>query len=339
MRRALLPFALLLAACQNAPITVPDVDRPPVAAQAEPADWRALLPGQLDAVRASVARYRDIEAAKRDGWKPFAGGADEPLMGQHWYSEDPALDYVSGAPIDLTRPNNLMYTEMDGRMVLTGAAFVVRLGPNDAVPAGFAGPQDRWHVHDFVDAINAATEERPFLRFLANGWLKDTYFRKSDDRARLAMVHVWTENDNPDGVFADYDRTLPYRKLGLGEAYWRGRTVEAAKGLVLATSNGCDNTMGGALWIADASGRQTRELERACADEAARLRAVLDSRPSPDGLDRAARAAWTGYDREWTRVLTPEQRDRVAAMSEHGPGTGHGDHGDGHGGHSHGMDD
>lgn len=317
---------------------MPDVDRPPVPAQREPANWRAMLPGQLDTVRATVARYRDINVAMREGWKPFAGGADEPLMGQHWYSKDPGLDYVAGGPIDLGRPNNLMYTDINGEMVLTGAAFVVRLGPRDAVPAGFAGPEDRWHVHDFVDAINAATEDRPIVRYLANDWLEDTYFRRGDDRARLAMVHVWTEGDNPDGVFADYDRTLPYRKLGLGETYWRRRSVEAAKGLVLATEDGCENTMGGALWIADASGKQKRALERSCADEAARLRNVLGGRPSPDALDRAANAAWTSYDGVWKRVLTPEQRARVSAMSEHGPGTEHGDsygHGESHAHHGH----
>ena len=155
--RALLPLtACLLAACQTAPIAPPAPDRPPVRAAAEPADWQAVLPRQLDVARQAAPRYRDVRVAEAEGWKPFGGGTEEPLMGTHYWSED-APDYVAGDVIDPARPNNLMYAEVDGETVLTGLAFVVRIAPGDDLPAGFAGPRDRWHAHDFVDAINAAT--------------------------------------------------------------------------------------------------------------------------------------------------------------------------------------
>ena len=330
--RLVLPASLgvLLAACQTAPIQPPAPDRPPMRAAAEPSDWQALLPRQLDAARAAAARYRDVEVARAEGWKPFGGGTEEPLMGTHYWSET-APDYVAGDAIDPARPNNLMYAEVDGETVLTGLAFVVRIAPGDALPAGFAGPEDRWHAHDFVDAINAATEERPLLRGLAARWLDDTYFAKGDANARLAMVHVWTEHANPDGVFADVDRTLPYRKLGLTPRYWRGASVEAARGLHLATPDGCRETFGAQAWIGNVSGAQEREVAAACIDAARVLKTALGA--EPDVLNRAAERAWTDYRAAYERVLSPEQRARIAAMTEHG------DHGGGHGdGHHDGTD-
>ncbi|WP_298913764.1 hypothetical protein [uncultured Algimonas sp.] len=320
-----LAVALGLAACQSAPIQLPSAPRAPVTAEPEPANWRQLLPDQIEQVRAAAARYRDFDVAQRDGWKPF--GDEEPLMGRHYYIENPAYDYVAGEPIDFSRPNNLIYADFGAGPTLTGVAYVVRLGPDDALPAGFAGPQDRWHVHDMVGIINAATEERPFIRGLAQRWLKDRYFKRGDDRARLAMVHVWTETDNPDGLFADYDRTIPYRKLGLTADHWRGRSVTAARGLHLATPDGCEQTYEAKAWVADTSGKQNRTIMSACRDAAGRLRAVLAGGPSPERLDGAALRAWDDYSRAYDTVLSPAQKARINAMSEHGP--------DAHHGHSH----
>ena len=35
-----------------------------------------------------------------------------------------------------------MYANINGRMTLTGVAFVVRIGADESVPSGFAGPKD-----------------------------------------------------------------------------------------------------------------------------------------------------------------------------------------------------
>ena len=317
------------------------------AMQHEPgaSDSRAVLPplarAQFDAVARGIERYRDIAVAKREGWRAFGG--DEPLMGQHWSPPERfGLDYQGpDAALDFARPNNLMYTEIDGRMVLTGAAFVVRIGHGEAVPEGFAGAFDKWHVHDFEAAWEAATQERPILRWLGRQWLKSNWLDDGEDgRARTAMVHVWAALPNPDGPFADYNRTLPLMKLGIDAEHARHLSLDAARGLSLATKDGCDNAYGGKLWIADAKRRAKRAIMRACKVEARALRAELSEHGEHAAhvFPRAAQA-WHTVEAVAKRELTQRQRARIAAMSEHGHDGGDrdGDGGDGehseHGGH------
>lgn len=279
----------------------------------EPGNWEDLLPRQLEEVRAAVEPYRDFDTARKAGWKPFGG--EEPLMGRHYYNDE-APDYVFGDPLNFSEPNNLMYAEVDGEMTLTGVAYVVRIGANEPLPPGFAGPKDVWHVHDFLAAINAATEDRPVVRTLAKWWLEDSYFSKGDYRHRLAMVHVWTETANPDGVFASYDRTLPYRKLGVPVEWSDGVSLETARGVNLGTESACDNQVDGIAWVGDLSRRQKRRLKAACETAGARVYAARQT--SAYDLDRVATIAWQDYQAIYKDTVTPEQRRRIAAMTEHG---------------------
>ena len=303
--------SLLLAGCA----TTAPAPRMPLVDDYRPTTQAA----QIEEVRQAVARYRDFSVAEREGWKAF--GDDEPLMGKHYYNES-APDYVHGDALDFSRPNNLMYTEIDGEMVLTGVAFVVRLGDDEPLPEGFAGRDDRWHVHDLIAAIEAATEERPIVRWIANRWLDANYRNRGDDRGRLAMVHAWVTLDNPDGIFADYKRTLPYPKLSLPASYWQGAHVHAARGLNLATEGGC-KALGGTLWVADADDRQKQTIAQACETGAREVRGALGS--GKQAVNQAGMQAWMRYDRAWNETLTPTQQKRIAAMSEHGS-DGHGDH-------------
>jgi hypothetical protein len=271
---------------------------------------------QIEAVRRGVERYRDFAVAEREGWRLFGG--EEPLMGGHWYPPD-GRDYVHGDELDFTRPNNLIYATIDGRRVLTGVAFVVRLGPGEPVPEGFAGSEDRWHVHDFVAAIEAALGERPILNWLANWWLDEAYRNRGDNRARLAMVHVWVTEPNPDGVFADYHRVLPYIQLGLPRAYAQGASLAAARGLHLATEHGCAEAVDGRLWIANASRQQTRTINAACAAARRDLNPVLASDAPTINIE--AERVWTRLDLLMQETLSLEQRRRIAAMTEHGEHT------------------
>ncbi|MBA3678155.1 MAG: hypothetical protein H0W74_12265 [Sphingosinicella sp.] len=278
---------------------------------------------QLALLAAGISPYRDFEVARARGWKQFAG-EDTPLMGEHWFREG-GPDYVHGDRIDFAQPSNLMYTKIDGRRVLTGVAFTVRLAPSEPVPAGFDGPNDKWHVHDFERAIKAALQDRPVLRWLANGWLNRNYRDKGDNRGRIAMVHAWVTLPNPDGVFADYNRALPYLKLGLPAAHAQGASVEAAKGLNLATSTGCKDGVNGALWIGNANGETTKRIRAACATAAAHVREGLAS-GDKSRINAMGEHGWAMFDAAWNRELTATQRQRIAAMNEHG---------EGHGGHSH----
>ena len=283
---------------------------------------------QLQLVRQTLERYADFAVAEREGWSSFGG--DEPLMGEHWYPPEELgwPDYQGErAEFDFTKPSNLMYTEIGGEKVLTGAAFVVRLREGEAVPEGFTGDRDNWHVHDFVAAIDAATEERPFLRWLAKGWLDRTYFSKGDDRGRLAMVHAWAALPNPDGPFADHNRLLGYMKHGLPVSYAEGASLDAAMGLAIAADGGCDAHLDGRLWIADAGGKTKRAVKDACEAAATDVRAAISEHGDhPHMLNAAAERAWNRFDSVWMDMLSPEERRRIAMMSEHGEGA-HGDHG------------
>lgn len=281
---------------------------------------------QIHAVARAVERYKDFDVAKAEGWTKF--GDDEALMGEHW-SPPKKLGWPdlqgSDARIDWSKPANLMYTDIAGKKTLTGVAFVVRLAEGEAMPEGFAGASDRWHAHDFEKAINAATETRPLLRWLANSWLDSNYRNKGDNRGRLAMVHAWVTLPNPDGIFADYNRLVPYLKHGLPESYATGGTVQAARGLELATPKGCEAATGGRLWIADASKKSTKAIQAACTTAASEVRAYLTEHRAHAAMVNAfAEQAYARFDAVWTSALTPEQRARIAAMSEHGA------HGDNH---------
>lgn len=160
------------------------------------------LPGatrrQLIEVALAVERLRDFSVARREGWKKFGG--EEPLLGEHWYPPEKLgwPEYVgSKAQLEFSRSSKLIYATIDGRRVLTGVAFVARLADDEAMADGFACSSDRFQVHDFVRAINAATKERPVMRWIADWWIDANYHAKGDDRRRLVMVHAWVTLANP----------------------------------------------------------------------------------------------------------------------------------------------
>lgn len=284
---------------------------------------------QLHALAEAIAPYHDFRVAEREGWKKFGG--DEPLMGEHWYHPK-GPDYVGSDPdLDFTRPSNLMYTSIGGKRVLTGVTFNVRLGDGESVPEGFDGKADRWHVHDTLRAIEAALKDRPFLRWLANGWIDANYRDKGDDRGRLAMVHVWLGVENPDGIFADHNRMVPYLKLGLPDSHASGGSMGAAHGLALATDTGCADTVDGKVWIANVPKKTAKALRSACQAEATIVRQEL--RSTPARLNSVAEGAWKRFDAKWQAALTPEQHNRIAQMAEHGNHNAHERDGDSPKGH------
>lgn len=271
------------------------------------------LETQLAALRAGIARYADFEVARREGWKKFGG--DAPLVGEHWYLpvRKGGVDYRGGQPLDFSRPSSLMYTVIAGRKVLTGVTFNVRLADGEPVPEGFAEQGDVWHVHDFRAFFDAALSDRPAMRRMVEGAMKSRW----GGRERLAMIHVWVGSiPNPDGVFAHYNRLVPYRKLGLAPAIAEGASLEAARGLNLATADGCDMAIDGAVRMAGASDAAKARLHHACALAAAHVREGLRT-GNKARINAMAEHGWATFDSAWNRELTTEQRGRIAAITEH----------------------
>lgn len=159
---------------------------------------------QLEEVREATVRYQDIKAAQADGFVRF-GRVEGPLMGEHWYRRD-LLDQ----PLDLRRPSTLQYAVIRGERVLVGVAYTVYQKPGDPLPEGFAGEEDHWHVHDLIRLARAATQERPLLRWLVNRRIEQDKVGREGGRTRLVMLHAWVWMENPDGVFANQHRVLPY---------------------------------------------------------------------------------------------------------------------------------
>jgi hypothetical protein len=276
---------------------------------------------QLQVLRGALTRYADFEVARREGWKKFGGNrsGESPLMGEHWLlpKERGGVDYQHGQSIDFSRPSNLIYAEIDRRRRLIGVTFNVRLAEGEPVPEGFAGPADRWHVHDFPKAIAAATEGRPLLRWLASSFAPAEFTRPGAGRGRVAMIHVWPTLPNPDGPFADRHRVLPYLKLGLRAEFADGASVRAAKGLHLATPRGCADTIDGALWVANAPGATAKRLHSVCKAAAEHVKEGLSTGRKPE-VNAMAEHGWAMFSAAWERALTPAQQARIATITEHG---------------------
>lgn len=278
-----------------------------------PSAQPAALDGQLAAVRAGIARYHDFGIARKEGWRKFGG--DGPLVGEHWYLpvRKGGVDYQAGQPLDFSRPSSLMYTDIGGRKVLTGVTFNVRIGKDEPVPEGFSGSSDIWHVHDFRTFFDTALRDRPMARRLASGMME----KRWGGRERLAMIHVWSGAiPNPDGPFAHYNRLVPYLKLGLPAAMAEGASLHAARGLNLATADGCGVQIDGAARMAGVASEPKARLHRACASAAVHVREGLKAGSKAE-VNRMAEHGWAMFDSAWNRELTTEQKARIAAITEH----------------------
>lgn len=272
---------------------------------------------EVRAVRSAAARYSNFEVARRERWTKV--GPDTPLMGEHWSLPEHrgGVDYVHGQPLDFRHPNNLMYTFVDGKRVLTGVAFVVRIASDEPVPDGFTGSTDQWHIHDITKAVRAALQDRPVLRTLARVVVPRHYRGKGDGRGRQAMLHVWTDAiPNPDGPFAHYNRAIPYAKLGLPLSFAEGASISAARGLQLATAKGCSDGIERELWVANTSRAASEKIKQACkaATEHVKLGLASGDKARTNAM---AEHGWAMFDAEWNRVLTPAQLARIKTMAEH----------------------
>jgi hypothetical protein len=141
----------------------------------------ALALKQIDSVARAVQPIATTATAGAAGFHPVLGWI--PTMGVHWVST-PRI--AAGRTFRMDQPANLMFSRINGRDSLVGAAyaFVTAIGDTTR-PAAFDG-NPPWHEH-------------------AN-------FTPPDQT--LVMLHVWFV-PSPDGPFAGHNPNLPYWAAGV----------------------------------------------------------------------------------------------------------------------------
>ena len=153
-----------------------------------------ILSRQIAAAKIATARYRDINAAKADGY--FQVTQFVPGLGLHL-----ANLRISNRVFDPAHPNVLLYQpDAKGKLVLVGVAYsIAHTGPADEQPAGFAGNADVWHFHRnlcFLPTGSVTITPGAVQCKARNG-----YFQ-----ARTAwLLHAWIWRTNPDGLFTEYN--------------------------------------------------------------------------------------------------------------------------------------
>ena len=266
----------------------------------------SILEQQILTVRRATERYLDHANAEADGYRRF--GADGPLMGEHWYHPE----LVKGA-LDLARPATLQYAVIDGKRTLVGVAYNVYQEPGEPLPEGFKGSADVWHVHDVPKMARAFVEDRPFLRWVVNRRIAQGKVGAGGERTQLVMLHAWIWSDNPDGIFAQQHRALPYLRAGLPADWARNANDEAAWGAALLR-DGCSFELQKLEKLARTTKRQQSEFRASCDRAAAQVREA--SRTDAATFNSTVSRAWREFAETRDRSLTAEQKRRLGSVVE-----------------------
>ncbi len=154
-----------------------------------------------------------LAVAIADGYQRI--GPEIPAMGEHWIHV--GLLFEEG--IDPSRPEILSYIRGGEGRTLVGVAYAVPLLVGEAPPS-VTGLIADWHDH-------SGGVEEELLR------IKPDDLGEDMTQPRVAVVHAWIWAQNPAGLFAADNWTLPFLRQG-----WDApaeATVEASKALSLVT--------------------------------------------------------------------------------------------------------
>lgn len=152
----------------------------------------------VDQVRAATLRYQDQSAAAGDGYRRM--GPDAPGMGQHWISLARVADIS-----DPQRPPILEYATINGEVRLIGVGYARVLPQGTPLEAtAFPAPLSAWRYH-----LGDISEDGLILTHADHPVVADITV------PRLAILHAWVWQPNPNGLFATDNWTLPYLRLGL----------------------------------------------------------------------------------------------------------------------------
>ena len=148
--------------------------------------------GQLERIKESTAKYRDVKVALADGYVEL--GVEVKGMGVHFVKE------MEPATLDLDHPPMLVY-EKDASAPegfnLVGAMYILKGEPGpDGQPVGNPFPKSLavWHRHAHVCM---------FSKLEHTTLLSDAECKQRGGHLNtLWMVHTWVWKDSPRGVFS-----------------------------------------------------------------------------------------------------------------------------------------
>jgi hypothetical protein len=170
---------------------------PPTAAQRRAADVL------LARSRASMARYADVAAAKRAGYRVIHNAGDVLLhYGQPAYMRD-------GRILDPMHMESLIYVHLGSNDLLVGGMYMVTKGKHGPPVGGSLTP---WHAHDdlCLDPVKGIAISQTLDGCPAGSAVGTTG----------EMMHVWAI-DYPGGPFAELDptslRTAVKQYYGIGD--------------------------------------------------------------------------------------------------------------------------
>lgn len=168
----------------------PEVEAGPESSIAVPLPLQGRYLSQLASARRAAEGLMTTAEAAKAGYvraAPFTPGD-----GVHWIRWD-----LVGQPFDPAHPSMLLYSDTTNHARLIAFSYYTR--SVGAPPAGFAGPDDRWHQHRGLCIDAGRTVGEGIAANVCGGiWLNG---------ADLWMLHAWIVpgETNPWGQFAPID--------------------------------------------------------------------------------------------------------------------------------------
>jgi hypothetical protein len=168
------------------------------------------------AAREGTRRYQLQDAAIADGFRRV--GVDFPAMGEHWVN----LQRVMADSFAPGHPAVLIYVRVNGVPSLAGVAYTALLERGESPPS-FAPARGWWHEHNGTIAEES---------FPIGHHAMERSQSEDDAPLRLSILHAWVWVQNPAGLFATDNWSLPYVRLGVRPP--TGAPAAAARALALA---------------------------------------------------------------------------------------------------------
>jgi hypothetical protein len=232
---------------------------------------------QLTEVRQATEQFRDPRAAQRAGYRR-SRLPPHPLLGERWFLR---LRPRQQARLDLRCPSALYYALVNGERALAGVEYEVLLRSTDSVPEGFMGDSDRWRVEERFGPRRGL----PLNPAMRDALAQERRGRSSWGNAygQVARLRAWLWLPNPDGIFAEQHRALPYLRAGLPASYVDRGDWDAAQGTALLQEGACKNEAGAFRTLVPDATRVQLQISR---------RWVSECRPATPGC---AELPYVGY--------------------------------------------